>query len=136
MCYVLSYLVYVFVHIRKYIWSARSKVLGSAGFGCQCARGRSIRENIYRHVPISALEFGLARRIPLSRTTSACSLSASSLYMVLTHGPLLFLPLSATASISTVNRHRASLKLFGSRMSVLMAFTAEDLPAQGHKFSR
>ena len=42
-----------------------------------------------------------------------------------------FLPISATASIYTVNRHRVSPEFIRSRNCVPMAFTAESPPAQG-----
>ena len=50
------------------------------------ARGQLNRENEYSPVPVRALEFGLARRVQLSRPASACSLSILRLNMVLTNG--------------------------------------------------
>ena len=41
------------------------------------------------------------------------------------------LPLSETAFIYAVNRHRVSPELIGSRICVSMAFTGESPPAQG-----
>ena len=50
------------------------------------ARGQLNRENEYSSVPVRAWEFGLARRVQLSRPASACSFSIVRLNMVLTPG--------------------------------------------------
>ena len=95
------------------------------------ARSQLKRENVYFPVPVSALEFGLARRVQLSRTASACSLSILRLNLVLTHGILPDSRGGVHLFIYTVIRHRVSSELIRSRNCVPMAFTAESPPAQG-----
>ena len=60
------------------------------------ARGQLERENEYSPVPVSAWEFGLARRLQPSRPASTCSSSYSGwIWCLLTR----FLLISAAASI-------------------------------------
>ena len=60
------------------------------------ARGQLNRENEHSPVPVRAWEFGLARRVQLSRPASACSSPYSGWIWCLLTG---FLPSSAAASI-------------------------------------
>ena len=50
------------------------------------ARGQLNRENEYSPVPVRTREFGLARRVQLSRPASACSFFIPRLNLVLTYG--------------------------------------------------
>ena len=87
--------------------------------------------------PVRALEFSLARRVRLSHAASVCSFSTPRLKLLL----LLLIVLTSYSQDSsgfprrhptyTVNRHRASPELIGSRNCVRMAFTAESPQAQG-----
>ena len=55
--------------------------------------------------------------------------------MLIAHGLLSFLTLSATVPIYIVSRHQASPELTGSYVSVPMAFTTEYPPAQSVAYS-
>ena len=69
------------------------------------ARGQLGKKHVFFPVPVRAWECGLARRVRPSRPTSARSSPYSGLIWCLLTGSL---PLSATASTCTVNRHRVS----------------------------
>ena len=59
---------------------------GQRGKVANPARGQLNRENEYFPASACACEFGLARRVRLSRPASACSFSTLRLNPVLTHG--------------------------------------------------
>ena len=116
-----------------YVWLALSAGYDSdqPGMVANPARGQLNREKNVSPAPVRAWEFGLARRVrpscPVPRQP-AHSPHSGWMNLTLLTG---FLPISATASTYTANRHRAGPKFIGSRNCVPMAFTAESPSAQG-----
>ena len=86
------------------------------------------RENVFFFpVPDRAREDGLTRQIRPSHPATVCSFSTPKLNLVL----LSFLPLSATVSIHTENRHRVSFEFIGSCIRITIALIAKSPPTQG-----
>ena len=101
------------------------------------ARGQLNKENRIFPVPVRAWEFGLASYG--SAVPSRVSLlilhtqAESGAYL---RDPTPPFPLSATVSIRTVMRHRASAEFIRLRNCVPMAFATGNRPAQGQQFSK
>ena len=80
-------------------------------------------------VSVRAWELGLASLVRTSRPALARSFSTPRLNLVLTYGTLLPLSLSATVSIRTAMRHRASPEFIRSRNCV--SYWWRSLPGTG-----
>ena len=104
----------VCVRVCVHLVISYSRLGINLGKAANLARGQSNRENILFPVPVRASSFGLARQVRPSCSASSRSFSTPKLNLVLINNSLSFLPLSATtASIHTVNHHRASPEFIG-----------------------
>ena len=118
------------------VWSALSAEYGSTGYTVtNPARGQLKRETLFCTPSPFTPENSISRDRfgrPVLRQSDAHSPHSGWIWSPLTG----FLAPSAMTSTYTVNRHRVSPKLIGSRNCVPMTFTAESPPAQGQGFSR
>ena len=105
--------------------------MGISRYCCQCCSWPVEQGKYDVSVFVRAWKCGLARQVCPSRPVPAHSLSTPRLNSVLPRRSFSFLSLSATASIYTVNRDRASPEFLGSRISVPTAFAAKSPSTQG-----
>ena len=120
---------YVCMYVCMYVWSPHIYIseYGSTGKVARPIRGQLNRGETYLFpVHVCARELGLVRRGRPSLPASACPFSTVRLNLVLTHE----IPPDSTI------RHRVSPEFIGSRICVLMAFSAESLLSQGQRSSR
>ena len=64
---------YICMYVCMYVWSSHKQGMDQPGKVANPSRGQLNRENEYSSVPVCAWEFGLARRVQLSRPASAYS---------------------------------------------------------------